>query len=128
VPTALPGWDYSAAPVDWQNPLPVKYGETVAVHGGGLTISFDEVLEDGRCAYAEGIQCVWEGNARVQLHVQRADDPVGMEIVLNSSARFEQGATYSGYDIILERLEPDLAYVVDPDKEDYVAWIQVLLR
>lgn len=129
MPTASPApdWDYWAAPIDWQNPVEVKYGETVTLHGGGLKITFVEVA-DSRCAYAEGIQCVWEGNAEVRLHVQRADDPAGTEMVLNTSGQFAQGATYSGYDIILDTLEPNLADVVDPAKGAYSASLTVLLR
>ena len=47
-------------------------GETAAVQSTALRVTFAHVLEDSRCppeAY-----CVWMGNAKVALYIERASD------------------------------------------------------
>ncbi len=117
--------DYYAAPIDWQNPIPLKYGETIFIHDGGLRISFVEVTEDSRCPYAEGVTCKWEGNAQVRLRLKRVGG-VEMDLVLNTNNRLARSGTYSGYDVYLQTVEPDLAKIIKPAKEDYVVWLAIL--
>src|SRR5689334_15294759 len=41
-------------------------GESIGLAGTPYVVVFDQVLEDSRCA--QGMTCIWEGNARVGLH------------------------------------------------------------
>src|SRR5438105_15759646 len=40
---------------------------TATIDGGALTLTFDKVAEDSRCA--TGVQCIWAGNGAVVLTV-----------------------------------------------------------
>jgi hypothetical protein len=47
----------------------LKVGQTVAVEGERLTVSFDSVLADSRCP--TGADCIWSGNAKIRLKVSK---------------------------------------------------------
>lgn len=45
--------------------IKIPLGETVVL--GDVSITFEKVVEDSRCP--EGVQCVWAGNAKIQVKV-----------------------------------------------------------
>jgi hypothetical protein len=46
----------------------IAVGESAQIQGTTLTLTFEDVPEDSRCA--RDVTCVWAGNARVHLSVQ----------------------------------------------------------
>ena len=67
------------------------YGEVVLAYGTqvrfpdlGVSLSFDEVLEDSRCPVHPQIACGWEGNAAVEVGVTPDDGP-RFGVVLNTT-------------------------------------------
>jgi len=62
--------------------IKVPLGETVDL--GDVSITFEKVVEDSRCP--EGVQCVWAGNAKIQVKVSQNDSTSEEMIVL-----FENG-------------------------------------
>ena len=44
-------------------------GQKAVINSSGLEITFNRVLEDSRCP--KGVECVWEGNGRVEISVNR---------------------------------------------------------
>jgi len=56
--------------------IQIKFGESVALERGILTIKFKSLVGDSRCP--QGVVCVWAGNAEVILEVSKN------EIALNT--------------------------------------------
>ena len=80
----------------------LPYGKTAALPDAGLRVCFDGVAEDSRCPTS--VQCVWAGNARVALRLERAG---ANAVVDTTSLSVEPRAvTYAGYRISLDALEP----------------------
>jgi hypothetical protein len=69
---------------------------------GGLTVRFDQVLEDSRCPM--NARCVWEGNARVAFTISR--DGKASSLTLNTSERFKTHEDAGDVVLRLVRLEP----------------------
>jgi hypothetical protein len=81
-----------------QNQIVINYGRQVAAAKENLTLKFVVILEDSRCP--EGVQCIWAGNARIELAVTRAgEDTTSLE--LNTNDRYPVEAQYLDYTITL---------------------------
>lgn len=88
--------------IDLGQPFTLLEGETVVVDQV-LGLSFLAVTQDSRCP--ADVQCVWEGNASVQVEASvRTGPPV--VLCLNTNPRFETAATYGEFVIELLGLEP----------------------
>jgi|SRR5688572_16609752 hypothetical protein len=57
--------------------IQIKFGESVTLEKGKLTIKFKSLVGDSRCP--QGVACVWAGNAEVILEVSK------IEIALNTA-------------------------------------------
>ena len=66
------------------------------------TVSFIRVVEDSRCP--TGVNCVWEGDATVEVGVQTVGLPERLQ--LHTNDRFAQEATARGLRVRLKFLEP----------------------
>ena len=53
-------------------------GQTAALSGTGYRITFDRVTEDSRCPV--DVVCVWAGDAKIQLTIQRSTAPADIQI------------------------------------------------
>lgn len=100
--------------------LTLKIGETVEVATNTLSINFEEVAEDSRCA--EGVDCFWEGQAIVHLQVNATDKVV----VIKRDAREDlakdtlNNMVYTLLSVLpLTNIEKPIA------KEDYVIEVTV---
>jgi len=80
--------------------LPI--GREVTLSGTGLVISFKSVVEDSRCP--EGVDCIWSGNAKVEIGVSRPGVEPG-KLLLNTHLAPQSGS-YSSYKISLLALNP----------------------
>lgn len=80
----------------------LKPGESARV-GDNLRITFEGVGEDSRCP--EGVQCITEGNARVDLeYISPDSSPLGFS--LNTSRTSTRDTTLQRYIIALKALTP----------------------
>jgi len=61
------------------------------------------VVSEGRCP--KGVQCIWEGDAAVELRVAPAGGDA-QTITLHTNDRFERQAVIGGVTVRLEQLEP----------------------
>ena len=87
-----------------------------------LTLKFVAILEDSRCP--EGVQCVWAGNARIELAVTKAgEDTTSLE--LNTNDRYPVEAQYFDYTITLIDLKPYPKAAEQIDIENYTATIEI---
>jgi hypothetical protein len=85
-------------------PFEVKAGDTQRLSDDKLSVRFDRVTEDSRCPV--GVQCVWEGDAVVQLTLERP--PAAAEArVLHTSQRFDRETEYAGLIVRLVDLQPE---------------------
>ena len=82
-------------------PFELKVGQSATLAGEGLTLSFEAVAEDSRCP--TGVQCVWEGNAKVLAVASKDGKAAGLEL---NTALEPRTATYLDYTIELVSLEP----------------------
>jgi hypothetical protein len=85
-----------------------------------MTIKFLSLEEDSRCA--EGLQCVWAGNARIKIQVTGRRGSETFEINTNTGAR---GAAFNGYAITLDSLTPTPKANIRIDKNGYTATFTV---
>ncbi len=81
----------------------LRAGGTYDVPGRGATVTFVRVTEDSRCP--TGVNCVWEGDAAVELRVQ-AGAAAPATVQLHTNDRFDREATAGGLRLRLESLEP----------------------
>jgi hypothetical protein len=88
--------------IDYGLPFIVSEGET-AVVDDVLSLTFSAVTEDSRCP--TDVQCIWEGNAIVELGVAVDDGPT-TRLYLDTNPGFGTIATYDAYTIGLLGLEP----------------------
>jgi hypothetical protein len=95
-------------------------GEQVTFGNESLRLFFDEVVEDSRCPLQ--VTCVWEGNARLALRAQKGDSSALVDL----NTRLEpRAATVLGFEIVLERLEPEKIGENRIPQERYAAYLRV---
>jgi len=82
----------------------LKAGQRVTVRDARLKVSFQAVAEDSRCP--EDVTCVWAGNAKIVLVVNRSGRPGGAKTITLNSGLNPKHITYQGYDIKLVGVEP----------------------
>jgi hypothetical protein len=95
-----PGEEFSLAP-----------GEEVGIAGRMVSLKFQRIVEDSRCP--RDAQCVWEGNARIEILAQehafdsnrRAVETTDSVIELNTSSRFPTRQPFARWSIELRNLE-----------------------
>lgn len=96
-------------------------GKSAAVKGEGLGIEFVAVAEDSRCP--QGVDCIWEGNAKVRLRLTRGGGAPA-EIELNTNLEPQRSAAH-GYEVRLTGLSPYPKANEPVDKKSYVASLEV---
>lgn len=69
-----------------------------------FSLQLDTVLNDSRCP--KGVQCVWEGNAEVQLKIIMSSDGKTHYTKLNTNSKFSQDTTINNYRFKLLELNP----------------------
>ena len=64
-------------------------GQSVRVREPGVTIRLVSVLDDSRCPTGGQVRCVWAGNGRVRLQVERGDqtDTLDLNTMLDPRER-----------------------------------------
>jgi hypothetical protein len=77
-------------------------GQGASLDGTPYHVMFQKVIEDSRCA--QGMTCVWEGNAKVEIVLMK--DDTGFQLELNTSPRIPTAKNGSGLVVELRRLEP----------------------
>lgn len=77
-------------------------GQGVSLEGTPYRVWFHDVIEDSRCAV--DTTCVWEGNARVSVHLV-ADDQ-SLELELDTSPRIPTQPRDGDIQLQVVRLEP----------------------
>jgi hypothetical protein len=83
------------------NDYTIGFGETLNL-AQGVALEFTTLAEDSRCA--TGVQCVWQGNARIILTTLT---PRGNgSVTLNTNSQFPTSALFDYYAVELRKLEP----------------------
>ena len=101
----------------------LKVGQTVSVQGTRLKVGFQMVAEDSRCP--EDVTCVWAGNAKVVLSVNRSGRPGGATTINLNSGLNPKHIAYQGYDIKLVGVKPPRNSKTKIGKGDYVITLVV---
>jgi hypothetical protein len=91
----------ASASVNLDQPFVLRVGRSATVAGEGLTVSFQAVPSDSRCP--TGVQCVWAGNAVVQVVLSKDGKAFGAE--LNTSLE-PTSVDYLDYNVALVSLDP----------------------
>ncbi|MBI1803366.1 MAG: hypothetical protein HY033_08970 [Ignavibacteriae bacterium] len=112
--TCAPG-PVETVPLSQEFDLTVE--ERAAIQGESLNIIFTRVDEDSRCP--EGVECLWEGNARIRLRLERPN-AIAMDAVLNTTLD-PRSISFAGYRIDLKRLTPYPKIGGRIDPRSYVA-------
>jgi hypothetical protein len=99
----------------------LKFGQQVSIKEEGLKISFSQVAEDSRCP--TGVQCIWAGNARVVLKLNKARRRSTV-MSLNTGVEPKQ-KSYGGYEVKLLELNPYPKEGAPIRKRNYVAKLVV---
>ena len=100
----------------------VKVGNSAKVDKLGMTIKFVEVVEDSRCP--EGAQCIWAGQARVKIQVDRYHKTLAV-FVLNLNEG-KNSAEYGDQTITFKSLEPYPNAHKPSDPKTYTATFTVV--
>lgn len=80
----------------------LRHGQQKQAAGGEITIKFVSVTEDSRCP--KGAQCVWSGNAKVQVKV--ANRGGGSKMMVMNTDQGPKGDQYDGLAVYLTSLTP----------------------
>ena len=99
----------------------LKFGQQVSIKEEGLKISFSNIAEDSRCP--TGVQCIWAGNARVVLKLNKARRRSTV-MSLNTGVEPKQ-KSYGGYEVKLVELNPYPKEGAPIRKRNYVAKLVV---
>ena len=102
--------------------IAVRLGQTAVLTRERLRIKFNSVVGDSRCP--TGVTCVWEGDAEIQLVVNRANDAAST-LRLHTNQRFAQQELYQGYAITLLNLAPYPRSGTQHRPDDYIATVSV---
>ena len=79
-------------------------GQTVAVNGANVRVTFDRVSEDSRCP--TDVTCIWEGDAVVVLNVKVESEEATREVHTQGGATRSRNAPVGEYLVTLVRLDP----------------------
>lgn len=97
--------------------LTLQVGKQKKAFKNKLVIQFVSVLEDSRCP--EDVDCVWAGNAKVQIRVRKLN---GTWKTLEINSNLEpQSQRFEGYEIKLKSLTPNPKVNVKIKPETYTA-------
>jgi hypothetical protein len=91
----------ASANVTLGQPFELRVGRSATVAGEGLTVSFQAVPSDSRCP--TGVQCVWAGNAVVQVVLSKDGKAFGAELNTNQEPT---SVDYLNYNVALVSLAP----------------------
>ena len=108
---ASPGVEFSLA-----------VGKTATLSGSDYRITFNRVTEDSRCPVE--VQCVWAGDARIELTVSRSSAPGDTRAI--SLAAPNNEATVGDLRIRFVSLAPTARQSEPPASRAYVAHLLVL--
>jgi hypothetical protein len=100
--------------------FPIRPGESVAIRGQPVTVDFQRILSDNRCAI--DVVCIVAGEARGAFHVTVGPAaPVSVELSTDPRSTAEVG----GYRISLAAMTPPPRSTVRIAPEDYRAELVV---
>ncbi|MDS3860120.1 hypothetical protein RIF25_04805 [Thermosynechococcaceae cyanobacterium BACA0444] len=88
---------------EFGQPLRIKQGETISLNSGQLGITFVAVVQDSRCP--RGAQCVWAGQAVINLALQNPTQPL-TPITLTLNNEPQAVPELPGYKIKFSALTP----------------------
>lgn len=99
----------------------LKHGQQKKAARGEVTIKFVSVMEDSRCP--EGVNCVWAGNARVQVKVTGRRGEA--KIMVMNTTMGPKGDQYDGWAIYLTSLSPAPKSGKSISKRSYIATFSI---
>lgn len=101
----------------------IQVGQQAQIDGEDLTVSLRGVPEDSRCP--EDVECVWEGDARVQVELVKSLQSAAV-VELNTSPRVGPDvAEYRNYTVKLTAIAPNTKSNRDIKPGDYVVTLLV---
>ena len=98
-------------------------GETVAVTGGDIQVTFVEVRQDSRCPDDPVIVCLWAGDAEVALAADGQNGPA--TLLLHTHEDFETSALYATWQVDVLGLVPPPTADGPPSPADYRLTIRI---
>lgn len=104
----------------------VPYNQTTVVPGTAISIRLESLLEDSRCP--KGVECVWEGNAKIRLLLQTSPHEKITVADLNTHKMYATSVGYDGYEISLSNLAPYPIYGIEIQPEDYKATLRIVKK
>ncbi len=115
-PTATAG----TVPVGHEREIILAIGQTTAIEGTGLKVTFAAVVEDSRCPV--GAYCIRAGNGQVELKV--AGNAAMTSLILNT-ANDPRAATVDGVKLKLIALNPERREDVEISPSEYSVTLAV---
>lgn len=88
-------------PAALEESFELRVGQTAVFGQEPVRLAFESVAEDSRCPV--GVQCVWQGNARIRLHLS---DGSGARLLELNSGVDPRSAAELGYRVELIAVEP----------------------
>jgi hypothetical protein len=101
-------------------PFKLAYAHEAELESEALTLKFVSVDEESRCP--SGVECVWEGQARITLSATKTGaEPASLAFTLHGVETVE----YHGYSVQLLQLDPYPSAQHTPTPEEYRATLVV---
>ena len=105
---------------DKQEEVKIQIGEQKTATQDKINIKFLSLVEDSRCP--EGVNCVWAGNAKIEVEINCGDHKEKFEMNTNLGPK---GASFDGYAINLVSLSPYPKEGVTVDAKSYLATFNI---
>ena len=108
--------------VELERNFQLQVGQSAHVAEANLTVGFQGVTSDSRCARGES--CVWEGDATISIWLQQTGGAKD-EFELHTSSRGLNVAVYKGFSVRLVAVHPTPVSGVEIASADYIVTLQV---
>jgi hypothetical protein len=105
-----------------QRDFPLQVGHSAYVAEAGLTVGFQGISSDSRCA--KGEVCVWEGDATARIWIQKTGGSKH-EFELHTGSRGQNVETYKGFSVRLVTVQPKAVTGVEIVPANYTAVFHV---
>ena len=104
-------------------PFRLGVGEAAHLSAEDLTVRFAAVTGDSRCP--TGVQCFWEGDAEVELHLAHGDEEASVTLHTNGGRDYPRQARAMGCMLRLDDLAPYPSAKAKIAPESYVATVEL---
>ncbi len=109
--------EFSGVSFEVGKPFEVQTGITYTENGGPLSLNFNEIISDSRCA--KDAICAWEGSTEAAFFLKTGTNTQTDTLSSNHYGGWSDSTLFQGYKIKLVGVEPENMVGVEIPQADY---------